>query len=97
MNEYKINNINYEAIKGVKMTKEDEQLLKLICEDAEKDPALWEMLRKNKSNNFKGRLWCSWFDDLCRIEEKYKVKILLPVSWKQLQQWGRIIKQSKAN
>ena len=94
MNDYLINNINFEAVDGANIEESDREMLVTICRDIQRNPMHWEELRRVKLKVFPLDIWDSWFDDLEALEKKYKITILLPVTWEQLEDRARRIRKA---
>jgi hypothetical protein len=95
MQNIKLNNINYEAIKGVKMSKKDKVLLNEIFEDIKNRPASWQAFWGGRKYKLMCRVSGGYYDELDRIEKKYKINILLPITLEQYDEWARNRKLSK--
>jgi len=89
MNNKFLNNINYEAINGVKMTKKDKAMLDLICEDIKNEPARWQWFYGSRKHKLKSGISGGYFDELNKIEKKNKIIILLPITLEQCEEWAR--------
>lgn len=78
------------------MNAHDISVLRPILEEIKNRPAHWEWLRRMKFNESKQFIGETWHDDLEQIERKYKINILLPVTFEQLEQRAKLLSSEQS-